>query len=645
MLKLGTPPIAENISSHKYTPHIDGLRALAILPVIIFHFFPALCPGGYAGVDVFFVISGYLITGGILSDLKNQRFSIADFYVRRIRRILPAYVALITFVMVAAFFILPLITYKSLCTTAIYSVFYATNIYFNSVISYFDLGAHSNPLLHLWSLGVEEQFYLAVPLCIWILWIINKRFILFDLFLLFGLSFIFCLVIQTRGDLQYSFYMLPCRAWELLAGAILSALPRREKSKGADLQPLLGVVLISIPYIFYNSQTRFPGASALPSVLGSVLLIRYGDWGSVGKILSHGASVAIGKVSYSLYLWHWPIYVLLDGNRSLKRTLAGVFLTAVASYISWRYIETPIRQFKNFNARHAFGFLIISSILLVSTCWFVAKIEPKNGSLYSTWQGIDTWVKYETARDTRRSSCKLEDLRQRKKELLINIGKPETAPTFVLWGDSHALALLPGVDQVASEYNKAGFFINQKHDFTLDPNIGAFHFNPRNDREPVLRWLEASPDISIILLASRWDHHILNENDIEEAVNICTRLHRAGKQVFVIQSVPVANQRALWYQNLGLKAPKTMLAIHEANYDKHMELQSRLIQAIRKGDVANTLPLNKAFWNSGFYYTGTETHSYYSDDNHLNASGAYYGMKFVAPLIWGNASKTEKVSQ
>lgn len=623
---------------HRYVPHIDGLRCLAILPVVLFHYFPKLCPGGFVGVDVFFVISGYLITGGILSDLSREAFSIRDFYVRRIKRIVPAYLVLIVFVLAAGFLRYPLQLFQSVCRTVEYSVLFATNLYFNAGAGYFEIEAHSNPLLNLWSLGVEEQFYLVVPVGIWALWRARKGGVLFPLGVLCALSFAACVAAQGRGAMQYAFYMLPCRAWELLAGGILAALPAvAEKTRHGAWWAAAGAAAVLAPCFLYDGQTRFPGVAALPVVAGAVLLIRYGNRGAAGAALSHRAAVGIGKVSYSLYLWHWPVYVLLYGDQSLARTLLALLATAVFSYLSWRMVETPIRRSERFRARHAFGLLIASSGLLFVLCQGVTRIENRNGGLVRQVRGVETWAAYEDRREGGKSSCTREALEGGDPNVLIKIGDLRAAPSFVLWGDSMALALLPGVDRFAARHGRAGYYLNVQQGFTLHREIGTFRFDPEKDREPVLRWLEAHPEISTVLMANLWYFHLQTEQDYAAAAGVCERLRRAGKQLFAFQTPPRANRRALWLQDLGLPAPEHLLTVDRIGCDAAVGEERRLLQIFAERRLAHVVPLREAFSDGRNYHTGEGRDSYYWDTLHLNERGAIRAMEFAAPLLWGAA--------
>ncbi len=621
---------------HQYFRHIDGLRALAIIPVVLFHLLPAWCPGGFAGVDVFFVISGFLITRGIVSDLGREAFSFRQFYVRRIKRILPAYFALIAFVLIVLPFFYSYYRYRSVCESAIYSAFYAANIYFNSVISYFDVDAKENPLLHLWSLAVEEQFYLFAPAIIWLLWKIRRNWLLLELSLLFVASLAFSWFCIHTGRQTLAFYMLPSRAWELVAGSIVSLIPLRRAGSALLAWPLawVGLGLVVAPYFLYSEKVPFPGLAAVPPVLGAALLILYGGEGVVCRALSWRPIVGIGKGSYSLYLWHWPIFVIFGSVWSVTRGTAGLLCSAIATVISYRWIETPIRRSKTFGTRGAFALAILGSIAITVPCMWIASRDSRIGEMADAWHGTPTWVIAEKARDAGRSTATLEQLETPGTHLLIRLGAPNVPATFALWGDSFALALLPGVDAAASEYGKAGLFINLKHGFTMDADIGAYPFEPVKDREPVLRWLASRADIRDVFLVNNWFTHLRSQQDVDAAVAVCERLHAAGKRVYLFNDAPRSNEGVLRRLSWGMHVDPGAGNMDTWEYDSLAYWQTRLDDAVTDKGLAMVIPINKAFLEAGVYHTTTETGSYYLNFDHLNRDGADRAMRYAAPLIW-----------
>jgi peptidoglycan/LPS O-acetylase OafA/YrhL len=548
---------------------------------------------------------------------------------------------IILFVLLALPFFYSVRESKSVSLAALYSLAYSGNIYFYRLVDYFDLAARENPLLHLWSLGVEEQFYLFIPVCVWFLWSVRRNLFLFNLLLLFVASFVWSCLALKSGHTQFAFYMLPSRAWELLAGAILCQLPPAQTGPAVRARRAIfsfsGLALVLLTYVFLNERVSFPAWAALPPVLGAALLIRYGaevSW------LSLPFFIGVGKISYSLYLWHWPIFVFLDAGLSTKRSVAAVVASVLAGWLSWLFIEMPVRKLKPFGPRRAFSMLIGGTALLAALCFFFQFKQDANGPGMDQWRGVDTWATLEKKHDPRRSHRSLADLNSADQSLLFKLGAADARPSFVLWGDSHALALVPGVDHVASEFGKAGYYIDLKHSLTMNAAIGADPFNPRADREPVLQWLESRPDLSDVFLANKWFKQISNSADIDETIAICQRLKKSGKHVFLFGSVPLADRMGVRLLSWGVPVSKNRITVSKSSYDE-MESdcgEDQLRRRVAQEGLATVLPQNLAFFSDGAYHTGDQNHSWYFDNNHLDPAGAIKAMEFVAPMIWSSAS-------
>src|SRR5262245_40012984 len=287
--------------SHGYRPDVDGLRAVAVLAVLAYHAFPSLAPGGFAGVDVFFVISGYLITGIILDDLERGRFTYRNFYWRRIRRIFPALILVLVACLALGWLVLLPDEYAQLGKHVAAGAGVVSNIALWREAGYFDSAAELKPLLHLWSLGVEEQYYLAWPLLL----LLFRRHMGWMIVALGAASF--ALNIWMVGTHPTAAFYLPfTRFWELLAGSYLAFAVRKENP--SPYFSMVGAGLIVLGFILLEPQKAFPGWWALLPVLGAALLIRAGPQGWVNRrVLAHPAMVFVGLISYPLYLWHWPL--------------------------------------------------------------------------------------------------------------------------------------------------------------------------------------------------------------------------------------------------------------------------------------------------------------------------------------------------
>lgn len=338
------------MSSSAYRPEIDGLRSVAVIPVILFHAGFAPFAGGYVGVDVFFVISGFLTTSILIRDLDAGRFSLLTFYERRARRILPALTLVVLCCMPFAWaWMLPhqLVDFgQSVIAVALF----ASNFLFWIESDYFAPATEEKPLLHTWSLGVEDQYYLVFPVFLLLVWRFGRAPVFWSIVVLSALSLGWSHWIG-RHNPSANFYLPISRAWELLAGSLTAfAVARRglQANSWLALLALLGLVAIVVPIFLYDSATPFPGLYAIPPVLGTLLVILFAGRGTlVHRALSLRPMVWIGLISYSAYLWHQPLFAFArlrtvgDPSQALMLTLCG--LTLVLAYASWRFVEQPFR--------------------------------------------------------------------------------------------------------------------------------------------------------------------------------------------------------------------------------------------------------------------------------------------------------------
>jgi peptidoglycan/LPS O-acetylase OafA/YrhL len=359
----------------QYRPEIDGLRAVAVIPVIFFHAGFNFFSGGFVGVDVFFVISGYLITTIILSELEEDRFSIINFWERRARRILPAlFVVLLACLPFAWFWLLPS-DMKSFSQSLASIAVFSSNFFFLDTSGYFDTAAELKPLLHTWSLSVEEQCYLIFPVFLILVWRLGKRWTLtlLAIFALVSLALAQWLSTVAPSD---AFYLLPTRSWELLIGTFIafyfSNKNRVHLSKSAgEVGGLAGLALLTYAVFAFDKGTPFPSLYALVPTLGTGLVILCTtQQTAVGKVLSNKVFVGIGLISYSAYLRHQPLFAfarlrnLDDASELLLAALA--FASIGLAYFSWKDVEQPFRNKHKFDRKHMFLYGAIGSTLFVS---------------------------------------------------------------------------------------------------------------------------------------------------------------------------------------------------------------------------------------------------------------------------------------
>ena len=334
-----------------YRPDIDGLRAIAILLVLFFHGGFRYLSGGFVGVDIFFVISGFLITGIILRETNTGGFSFADFYSRRIRRICPALFLVLTLSIIAALFLLVPQDLQLLGRSLGGAVFFYANWHFYNHVGYFDGPAAEKPLLHTWSLAVEEQFYLVWPLLFIALHhFVSRKALPHVILALLCLSLAASQYILQK-DAAAAFYLLPYRAWELLLGAYIAFLYTQAPSKIiATSFGVLGVAAIAYAAVFFDTATPFPGIHSLIPCAGAALLIFGGQRSNIVSSFVLGAKPLrfIGKISYSLYLIHWPLFSLtrmtLDRDTTQGEGLIIIAVSVVAATLSWRFVKSPARR-------------------------------------------------------------------------------------------------------------------------------------------------------------------------------------------------------------------------------------------------------------------------------------------------------------
>jgi peptidoglycan/LPS O-acetylase OafA/YrhL len=362
----------------KYRPEIDGLRAIAVIPVILFHAGFDHLSGGFLGVDVFFVISGYLITTIILAEKEEGMFSLLTFYERRARRILPAlFFVMLVSLPFAWLWLLPS-DFKSFSQSLVSVSFFSSNIIFWLESGYFDAAAEMKPLLHTWSLAVEEQYYILFPLFLMAVWTLRKRWI-FGAIIILGLVSLLLAQWAAHYAPNFNFYMLPTRAWELMAGALVAfyLLYGRNNNELVEKNRLLsellgglGLGLILLSLIFYNESMSLPSLYTVVPVFGVVLVILFSTKATViGKLLGFQPLVGVGLISYSLYLWHQPILVFSKHrsieSQNISEILLLLFTTFVLAYLSWKFIEKPFRNKKKIDRNKIFAFSVLGSLFFI----------------------------------------------------------------------------------------------------------------------------------------------------------------------------------------------------------------------------------------------------------------------------------------
>ena len=490
-----------------YRRDIDGLRAVAVAAVILYHYGLPGLGGGYVGVDVFFVVSGYLMTSLVHRDLLAGDFSIVRFYERRVRRIFPALFVMLLATMACGFVVLFPRPFETLAKTAIAAALSGANVAFWRRTGYFAQSADQIPLLHTWSLSLEEQFYVCFPLVM--VFTARKLARRYDavLWTLAAASFAVSLVSVVFAP-QAAFYLLPSRLWELAAGAIVALHSRTSTPRplrDAALA-LAGLAFIGVAAATYSMTTRFPGLAALLPCAGTAMVLGAGAAAStpVHRVLAWKPLASIGRISYSLYLWHWPIYVLAQQAlaRPLTPTDAGILiaLTAGIAALSWRYVEQPFRKPGGVLPRRplfiASGAAVAATVVLALAVVFSRGIPARFGP--ETLAVLAVGVL-----DT---NCDRPSLRNAELGRMCAIGNPAAGRrSFVLWGDSHATAIAPAVADAAARHGLAGEFSGLND---CPPLLGLRRerwadrsCQDRNDA--MVRYLHAT-GIRTVILDARW---------------------------------------------------------------------------------------------------------------------------------------------
>lgn len=504
-------------TTHNYRPDIDGLRAIAVVAVILYHAGVEPISGGFTGVDVFFVISGFLITSIIVDKVDAGCFSIVDFWERRVRRIIPPLVVVATIALAGSFLLLLPQDYKSFSQSLAAIAVFSSNFLFWLQSGYFDAPAELKPLLHTWSLAIEEQFYLLFPMLLMLLAGKRRKWRTVAILCLSLLSFSIS-VWWVRSYPDAAFYLLPARAWELGLGALLAHLRLFQGTSAGmrftrEFLSGTGLLMIGMSYFSFSSETRFPGVAALLPCVGTALLIAsYSNKQQtlIHRLLSLRPLVFIGLLSYSLYLWHWPIIVFAKYHAADELEIRTILVILVAStllaYFSWRFIETPIRTKKIFaNRKDLFNAAVLSACLMIAV-----------GVIGHISDGLPQRIKDDTLMlysgheyyNPRRSECLNSEGNNSSQFKLCVVGTTNSGkkPQFLVVGDSHANTLMPLIEEMANSQDISGLFAMYNG---CPPLLGIYRSDASDlhkcneFNEYVLSQL-TKRNISTVLLVSRW---------------------------------------------------------------------------------------------------------------------------------------------
>jgi peptidoglycan/LPS O-acetylase OafA/YrhL len=638
-------------SALTYRPEIDGLRALAVLSVVLFHLDFGVVPGGFIGVDVFFVISGFLITSIILQEQTAGHFSFAGFYERRIRRILPAAFVVIAATLLAGVFILLPTHYETLSFTAVMSLLYVSNLYFWKTEDYFQIQPQEQPLLHTWSLSVEEQFYILFPIFI----ILALRFFgrdgAFWLLLVCALgSLALAEFAVQRNSLSFAFYQLPARAWELAVGSLLAfhKIPATFSVRLANILSVFGMGFILGGALLLSKTVPFPGLYALGPVIGAGLIIYAGQQANIiGPLLSNRCSVFVGKISYSLYLWHWQLiafaYYRFGEDLGVDVKIAILIASFILSFLSFKYVEQPFRN-RNFLRRaQVFIVAVLGSLILILSA---ALINQSKGFESRLTPQVKLLAQGEFDINPRRAAChSYRDFSADFAPQCLLGGIADGPVRAVLWGDSHADAVAPGIDEFMKQQGIKGVQITKN---SCPPLPGIYlpsKFISQQEcmkfNEDVLAYIERNPQIEYVIVSSRWitsatgamradDHQSGGEVLESGLLDLKDRLAAAGKTMLVIGQapaftfhVPQCLAKQAWFDDPGRFAcTPPGKADFEKSFAPVQEIFDRLegsgVKIFRPARVL--CPANAP----ACLMLDDDGRPLYFDNNHLSGTGARY---------------------
>lgn len=657
----------------QYRKDIDGLRALAVLSVVLFHAGVEPFGGGFTGVDVFFVISGYLITSLIVGEIRHDQFSIIRFYERRVRRIFPALFAVLIVASVAGWRLLMPQQFDGFAKSVFATALFVSNILFWQESGYFAAPALEKPLLHTWSLAVEEQFYIAFPLFLivvhrwlkgrWVTWLVPLALASFALSV-WGVAY---KPIAT-------FYLAPTRAWELLLGSLLAvqAIPQMRSRLWREFGGVLGVGIIAWGIFTLTVQSAFPGANALWPAGGAALIIYSGSNGEtiVSKVLGSAPLVFVGLISYSLYLWHWPLLVFAQQAQvtalSSWQTTALIALSFVMATLSWRFIELPFRRRDGvFRQKPLFATGAFAVCCLVAFGLFGHFSKGWPDRIPARVSRIAAFANSQNPRAMEICLGRSQSRRISPKQACV-FGA-NVSPAYALWGDSHAAALVTMIGQIARRHGQSVKFFGEAG---CPPIWGIGRVLYKDcflHNEKVFNYILDHRQLGVVILAARWSVTIEGRNrdfgpaeryapdktwltdttgelfDLREREKLFSkqlqltvkRLINAGKTVVLVYPIP----------ETGYDIPQTLAQIAlnggdpakfnrpENYYFRRQKFVFGVFNELAPVDKIIRIYPNRRLCDGMKCIVYANGKALYIDDQHLSLAGADYISKMFDPLF------------
>lgn len=598
-----------------YRPDIDGLRAVAVLSVILFHIKERLLPGGFVGVDVFFVISGFLISLHIFQELEGGRFSLVEFYRRRIKRIVPPLLVVVALTVIVAQVILLPEDGERVAESGLWSLASLANVYFwlHQDTGYFAAASRELPLLHLWSLGVEEQFYIVWPLVLMAVYRPGRARALGVAALLVALGSFGLAQAAYGWDASFVYFMLPTRAGQLLAGAILALAvlrgwTRRLSPSSATPAGVLGCVLVALSLALLDEKQVFPGVLAIPPTVGAALVILAGHLGPnpVSRMLALGPMVWVGRVSYSAYLWHWPLLAFYYyGHREMEPT-AGVAIfvaTFVLAWLTLRWVEGPARRSRLSALKVALYQYVLPGGVLGGLCIAAMLIDG---------YGLRWWAPAYKAelvalRDKTRPAYQYDYTCQRQRVSLNDVRDPRCvigsartdAPLALLLGDSNAAHYAGVVGRIAEQMGlRVRSLAVGGCPPLLDDPVSFVHVNRLKDcRASAGPVSEALAAADIVIVSAAWTAYEARSADyLKVQLATLDRLQAGGKPVLILGNVPIiagydrrCREKALSYPGLDCQYPVASLSPVVEDMNRRLAAHAASQQRMGYFDLLATL--------------------------------------------------------
>ncbi|MBV6290410.1 acyltransferase family protein [Pseudomonas aegrilactucae] len=641
-----------HLSHPKYRPDIDGLRAVAVLAVVIFHAFPTALKGGFIGVDIFFVISGYLISTIIFESLDRGAFSFTEFYARRIKRIFPA----LLLVLVACYGLgwLTLLDdeLRQLGKHIAGGAGFVSNLMLWNEVGYFDNSVETKPLLHLWSLGVEEQFYIVWPVLLWMAW--RFRFNVLALTVILAAVSFLLSVKGVKHDAIATFYSPHTRFWELLAGTLLAwfSLYRQRvvRTRLAQVLSLLGLCLLVFGFLRINKGLNFPGKWALVPVLGAVLIIAAGpDAWFNRRVLSNKLAVWFGLISFPLYLWHWPLLSfarIVEGEvPTVGVRVAAVLLAILLAWLTFRLVELPLRS--RWQGRSK----VIVLVLLAVGCGATGYVTYIQDSIAQRTHNQKLMAYQNSIKVTDRAAECFEIPYAYKTPdgWFCGLGERETPVEYFAYGDSHALSLVPALEKFARDHKVGMKFTGTSGCPSLlgiqslrgEARIEKYNCQALNER--IFNDVQAS-GIKHVILINRWTYYTSSPsrpsefngiardpsakatvqgstNDLVWAMDhTVSRYAQIGVNVIFIEDNPQQRYEPKDVLRRGRGIEREYLKL-SVSREEHVRNQAFVNAALRKTS-ATIINFDNVLCPGDICPLVEGNEFLYSDDDHLSITGA-----------------------